>query len=93
MLFVRDTGEEVLETQIDLRKPHVLQFEYLQYLFASYLFRERQQDVLIVGLGGGGMVHFLRQFDPAVRIDAVEIDPLVVEAGRQVFRRAHAAGM
>jgi spermidine synthase len=85
MLFVRDTGEEVLESQIDLRQPHVLQFEYLRHMFASYLFRDQQQDVLIVGLGGGGMVHFLRHIDPEVRIDAVEIDPEVVKLADQFF--------
>src|SRR5215213_9651143 len=77
MLFVRDTGEEVLESQIDLRRPHQLQFEYLRYMFTSYLLRDQQQDVLIVGLGGGGMIHFLRHIDPNVRIDVVEIDPEV----------------
>jgi spermidine synthase len=85
MLFVRDSGEEVLESQIDLRKPYVLRFEYLRALFASYLVCERPQDVLIVGLGGGGMVHFLQKFDPTVRIDAVEIDPLVVELADKYF--------
>jgi spermidine synthase len=85
MLFVRDTGEEVLESQIDLRRPHVLQFEYLRFMFASYLLRDQQQDVLIVGLGGGGMVHFLRRIDPDVRIDAVEIDPEVVRLADKYF--------
>lgn len=85
LLFVRDSGEEVLETKLNLRKPFVLQFEYLRHLFASYLFRDRQADVLIVGLGGGGMVHFLRRYDPQVRIDAVEIDPLVVSLAEKYF--------
>lgn len=85
MLFVRDNGEEVLESQIDLRRPHVLQFEYLRYMFASYLLRDQQQDVLIVGLGGGGMVHFLRRIDPNVRIEAVEIDPEVVRLADKYF--------
>jgi spermidine synthase len=85
MLFVRDSGEEVMESQIDLRKPYVLRFEYLRALFASYLVCERPQDVLIIGLGGGGMVHFLKKFDPTVRIDAVEIDPLVVELAEKFF--------
>jgi spermidine synthase len=85
MLFERDTGEEVLESQIDVRRPHELRFEYLKYLFTTYLLKNPQQDVLIVGLGGGGMIHFLRQLDPKIRIDAVEIDPVVVELAEKYF--------
>jgi spermidine synthase len=85
MLFVRDTGEEVLESQIDLRRPQQLQFEYLRFMFSSYLFRSEQQHVLIVGLGGGGMIHFLQHIDPAIRIDAVEIDPEVVRLADKFF--------
>lgn len=85
MLFVRDGGVEVLESQIDLRRPHVLQFEYLRFLFTSYLLKPVQEDILIVGLGGGGMVHFLHRLDPKARIDAVEIDPLVVELADKYF--------
>jgi spermidine synthase len=85
MLFVRDTGEEAIESRINLDKPFLLQFEYLKHLFTSYLFRHPQQDVLIVGLGGGGMIHFLRHADPGVRIDAVEIDPLVVKLADEYF--------
>lgn len=85
MLFVRDGGEEVLETQIDLRRPYVLQFEYLRFLFTSYLLKSEQEDVLIIGLGGGGMIHFLHRLDPNVRIDAVEIDPVVVQLADQYF--------
>ena len=74
-----------LESRIDLKRPDVLQFEYLKHLFTSYLFRDPQQDVLIIGLGGGGMIHFLRHADPGVRIDAVEIDPLVVQLADKYF--------
>jgi spermidine synthase len=85
MVFVRDSGEEVLESQVDLRKPYELQFEYLRFMFTSYLLREPQEDVLIVGLGGGGMIHFLKRLDPKIRIDAVEIDPLVVRLAAKYF--------
>ncbi len=85
MVFVRDSGEEVLESRIDLRHPYLLQFEYLQFMFTSYLVRNLQEDVLIVGLGGGGMIHFLQRIDPKIRIDAVEIDPLVVRLAAKYF--------
>jgi spermidine synthase len=54
-------------------------------MFTSYLLREPQEDVLIVGLGGGGMIHFLKRLDPKIRIDAVEIDPLVVRLAAKYF--------
>jgi spermidine synthase len=85
LIFVRDNGEEALESRVDLRRPWDLQFEYLKFLFASYLVRDPQPNVLIIGLGGGGMVHFLRRSDPAVQIDAVEIDPLIVRLADEYF--------
>ncbi|BBO31404.1 spermidine synthase [Lacipirellula parvula] len=85
MIFVRDNGQEVLETQMDIRRPADLKFEYLRFLFASYLFQPEPKQVLIVGLGGGSMVHYLQQTDPGVKIDAVEIDPLVVKLAADMF--------
>jgi spermidine synthase len=85
LIFVRDSGEEVFESRLDLKRPAELQFPYLKFLFTSYLLRPQQQDVLIIGLGGGGMIHFLRRTDSGVSIDAVEIDPLVVEVADKFF--------
>ena len=85
LAFVRDSGEEVLETQVDLAKPYELHFSYLQYLFLSYLFQPHAEHVAIVGLGGGSMIHFLQHYDPRVQIDAVEIDPLVVSIAQKYF--------
>ena len=85
MLFVRDSGQEAVESRVNLKHPEVLQFEYLKHLFTSYLFRDPQESVLIVGLGGGGMIHFLRRVDPELQIDVVEIDPLVVQLADKYF--------
>lgn len=93
MLFVRDNGEEALESSIDLTQPHVLQFEYLSFMSASLLLRPQQKAVLIVGLGAGGMIHFLRHIAPELRIDAVEIDPVVVELAAKYFGTRPGAGV
>lgn len=85
MIFVRDSGEEAWESQMNLRSPHVLRFTYLQHMFASYLLLPEQNRVMIVGLGGGSMVHFLQKYDPKVRIEAIEIDPVVVELAERFF--------
>lgn len=85
LYFVRDSGEEVIETSMDLRAPHVLQVLYTRYMFVSLLYRPQQSASLIVGLGGGAMVRFLNHFFPQVRVDAVEIDPVIVSIARQYF--------
>ncbi len=83
--FVRDSGEEVIESQVDLRRPEQLLVPYTRTMFLSYLYHPRPQRVLIVGLGGGAMVHFLRRHDPELHVDVVEIDPVVVQAAERYF--------
>lgn len=85
MAFVRDNGQEAYESQVDLDKPHELFITYVPFMFTSYLIRPKQEKVLIVGLGGGSMIHFLRRYDPEIQIDAIEIDPAVVDIAKKYF--------
>ena len=85
MIFVRDSGEEAVESMVNLKKPYDLLLPYSRFMFASYLFQPKQRQILIVGLGGGGMVHFYRHYDPEVVVEAVEIDPDVVEIADRYF--------
>ena len=85
LIFVRDSGEEAYESPVNLKTPWVLRFSYLQHMFANYLFQPEQKDAIIVGLGGGSMIHFLQKYDPQVNIEAVEIDPVVVELAERYF--------
>ena len=93
LMFVRDNGDEVFESQIDLVQPHVLQFEYPRFLAANYLLRPQPKSVLVGGLGGGMMVHFLRHIDPKLRVDVVEIDPVVVRLADEYFNVRPGAGV
>jgi spermidine synthase len=74
MIFVRDNGVEAIETTMSVKKPYELLEPYSKYMFTSYFFVPKPTKVLVVGLGGGAMVQFLRHYDPDVKIDAVEID-------------------
>jgi len=85
LVFVRDNGEEAVETEVNVRKPHDLLAPYTRFMFSSYLFRPEQERVLIVGLGGGAMVHFLKHYDPDLHVDALEIDPAVVRIAERYF--------
>ncbi len=85
LLFVRDTGEEDLESAIDLRMPDQLKVRYTETMFASLLFRPDHRSCLIVGLGGGSMVRFLNRFFPHIDIDVVEVDASVIAIARDYF--------
>ena len=58
MNFVRDNGVEQVESAWDLKHPNDLVLQYSRLMFASYFFASQQKQVLIVGLGGGAMIHF-----------------------------------
>ena len=46
---------------------------------------DNPRNVLVVGLGGGTIPSFVRRHFPEARIDAVDIDPGVVEVARSHF--------
>ncbi|XP_054742022.1 eEF1A lysine and N-terminal methyltransferase homolog [Anastrepha obliqua] len=43
------------------------------------------KDVVVVGLGGGGLCSFLHSALPDIRLTAVEIDPIMLEVAEQYF--------
>ncbi len=85
MTFVRDNGQEVVQSRVSLTAPQTLVSPYARSMFASYLYQPHPRRVLIVGLGGGAMVRFLTHHEPQVQIDAVEIDPVVVRLADEYF--------
>jgi len=85
LTFVRDNGQEAVQSRVDLTAPHTLLSPYARGMFASYLYQPQPRRVLIVGLGGGAMVRFMTHHEPQVQIDAVEIDPAVVRLAGEYF--------
>ena len=85
MTFVRDNGQEVVQSRVSLTAPQTLVSPYARSMFASYLYQPHPRRVLVIGLGGGAMVRFLTHHEPQVQIDAVEIDAAVVRLADEYF--------
>ena len=85
MNFVGDNGVEQIQTLANMKRPYELVTHYSRLMFASYLFVPQQKQVLIVGLGGGAMVHFYEHYDPDAKVDVVEIDEKVVQLAEKYF--------
>lgn len=47
--------------------------------------KENNKDVLLIGLGGGGLCSFLNHSLPDIKLTAVEIDPAMVEVAKEYF--------
>ncbi len=85
MNFVRDDGVEQIQSVLNLKQPYEMMTQYSRLMFAGYFFMPAQKQVLIVGLGGGAMVHFYEHYDAEVKVDAVEIDEKVVQLAEKYF--------
>jgi spermidine synthase len=83
--FVRERGDEMVQTMLDLAKPDVPGLKYIGTLCAPLLAVPRPQRVLVLGLGGGGLIRVLHARLPETKIDAVEIDPEVVRLAAKWF--------
>lgn len=70
---------------VDPNRPKRMVFSYTRMVMAALLLVPEPRTVLVAGLGGGTLPTALAALLPEVRIDAVEIDPAVVEAARTYF--------
>jgi spermidine synthase len=66
-------------------RPGHLELAYTRVAMMGLAFSPPDGRLLFVGLGGGSMPMYARHVMPDVRIDAVEIDPLIVDVARQHF--------
>ena len=65
--------------------PFRTRFGYSDYLQLPFVYRERTGKVLYIGLGGGSAPKRSWRDFPGVRIDAVELDPEVVDVAYEYF--------
>lgn len=73
--------------------PNGIMNNYLDYfaLSPSLLHSEESHSVLLIGVAGGTVIKQLNQFFPGkVKIDAVEIDPKMIELAKKYFELSDA---
>lgn len=73
------------QSTMSKRDPAEGGFEYTDFFHVPLVLYPTIEDVLFVGLGGGtGPKAFLKDY-PNLRVDVVEIDPVVVQVARDFF--------
>ncbi|GIU49826.1 spermidine synthase [Shewanella sp. KT0246] len=78
-------GDNDEQSKILKAQPHVPQHTYIQAMLAVLLF-SKPKSAIILGLGGGGLVHALRRYDAAIKLTAVELRKGVIEISKRYFQ-------
>lgn len=73
------------ETRMFLADPLKGHFEYTEYFHMPWLWNDKIEKVLMVGLGGGSVPKAYQNDYPEVQFDAVELDPMVVQVAQKYF--------
>lgn len=73
------------QSAMDLKDPFKTEYDYTDYLQLGLAYNPRAKNVLFIGLGGGSAPkRFWRDF-PALRLQVVEIDPVVLDVAHRYF--------
>jgi spermidine synthase len=73
------------QSAIDLADGYTSAVRYTDYLHLALAIKPDAKRVLVIGLGGGALPKRMWHDYPSMRIDSVEIDPVVVDVAKRFF--------
>ncbi len=74
-----------IQSLMDPQAPEQLQLDYTIVMALAMLIHTAPQRVLLIGLGGGSLVHFIHHYFPAIKIEVIEKSPAVIQVARDYF--------
>ena len=73
------------ETRMSLTNQLQGHFEYTEYFHMPWLWNNQISNVLMIGLGGASVQRSFAHYYPQLRLETVEIDPMVVQVAKEYF--------
>jgi spermidine synthase len=78
--------DDALESRMSMQEPLKGHFEYTEYFQMPWLWNTQLVNVLMIGLGAGTTQRAFEHYYPEVRVETVEIDPVVLQVAREYFQ-------
>lgn len=78
-------GDDDEQSKLLKLSPHIPQHTYVQAMLLVLLFC-KPKSAIVLGLGGGGLIHALRHFDAGIKLSAVEINSQVIAVAKKYFQ-------
>lgn len=82
-LYIQDRN--AIQSQIDMAQKEKLLLQHTRAMMSFLLFQGKPQSLLLLGLGGGGIIHFLTHWFPELKITVVDSNEKVVAIGKKYF--------
>lgn len=73
------------QSRMSLDNPLEGHFEYTEYFHMPWLWNDKIENVLMIGLGGSSIQRAYQADYPTVSVDTVELDPKVVDVAKAYF--------
>jgi spermidine synthase len=73
------------QSAMNVTKPFATEYSYTDLFSLAMLYRPSTDSMLFLGLGGGSAPKRMWRDFPALQIDVVELDPVVVDVARRYF--------
>lgn len=68
------SNDLAIQSALNIKHPHRLVMKNLEYLLGCLMFIPQPRNILILGVGGGSLIHFFRHYCPNSEIVGVEND-------------------
>jgi spermidine synthase len=75
----------VIQSAMSLREPNRLVLPYTGVMLAPLIFNSTPLQATLLGIGGGGLIRYLRHYLPDMHLHAVDLSPAVVETAKSHF--------
>jgi spermidine synthase len=78
-------SDQATQSTVAKSDPRAVPMEYIRHAASGLAFAPRRTSALVVGLGGAAFPMLLRRTLPDMRVDVVELDPMVRQVARDFF--------
>jgi len=85
MRYLHIQGKIVLQSQLDMAQKEKLQLPHSRAMMSFLLFQSNLKPILLFGVGGGSIIHFLCYWFPALKITAVDVNDKVLNIAKKYF--------
>ena len=80
------SGESATQSAINLAQPHTIMLQNLEYAMGCLMFLPKPKNILLLGVGGGSLIHFFRHYLPQAHITGIDYDPELLQTMHDQFR-------